>query len=130
MRNLDGRVKIETAIAPQVQDGDGAVDGATIVRDKNYEELIVPASLGAATGTPDSLSAVIKAQHRADNGESWEDYGDPVTITDTDPDGFLHLDAKGMKNEFKIVATVAFVNGTTPTVPVSAVAIYGEPKYL
>lgn len=130
MRNLDGRVKVITAIAPQVRSGDGAVDGAAIVRDKNYEELIVPISLGAATGSPTSFTAIFQAQHRDDSGDSWSNYGSSVTLDASGEFGSLHLDAKGMKDEFRVTATFDFTGGETPTCPVSAFAIYGESKYV
>lgn len=125
-RMLNNNVLPVVAIIPQNDDGN-AVSGADTTRDLNYEEGVILCAVGLVTGTPTSFSVIFKVQHK-DVGGSYADVGDTVTIIAGSSVAKLDVDMKALKAVFKVVATVAFVAGTTPALDLSAVTLYGEHK--
>lgn len=93
------------------------------------DSMVVLVPVGAATGTPDSFSVVVKIQDSADNS-TYADYAPDgattasVTVTAAGL-GQLSVDLRGARAYVRAHATVAFVNGTSPAVPCAAVLVFG-----
>ena len=86
---------------------------------------VVACQVGAETGSPTSKTVNYKLQDSPDNS-TWADYGSAgTTITADDTDGELDLDLNGADRYVRVVVTVAFVGGTSPTVPVGATLVLG-----
>lgn len=87
--------------------------------------IVITANLGATTGTPDSFTVAYKLQDSLD-GSNFEDAVDAsnnnatLTITTDSTAGELDVDltkfCRAAATHIRLLETVAFVNGTTPTV--------------
>lgn len=102
----------------------GAVTGSAIdVR--GYRHLLLELVVGATTGTPDSFTADAKVTHSDTEAGSYTDYqpagtaasGAVTQITAASTRKRKSIPLAGCKGWVKIVKTVAFVNGTSPTLP-------------
>lgn len=98
----------------------------------NSLQLVV--SVGAATGTPNSLTVDAKIQHANDVSGSPDSYTDYVPtigaaaitqITTGSKIGSVNVDLAEAKQFIRVVTTTTLVSGTTPTLPVAAVCIMG-----
>lgn len=135
MDNLDIGAIITTrkAIAPAARAA-GATNGGGIDRATPggviYNSAALHTSTGAATGTPTSLTVTTKIQHSSDDGstDAYADFApDGVTtashvVSAAASEGELNgINLRGAKRYVRAVSTVAFVDGTSPTVLTSSV---------
>lgn len=127
------------AIAPQAA-GAGAVNGGGIdrlVAAGEFASCSVAALAGATSGSPTHWTATFKVQHSVAQGSGFADYLPPgfsavptlvIQDTDTNPTadaGALDLDLSGANQYVRVVCTVAFTGGSSPTVLVAAALILG-----
>ncbi len=84
-------------------------------------------SCGAASGTPDSFSVATKIQHATASGGSYSDLtgATATTLTADSTAATADINLMGANQYLKVVTIVAFVNGTSPKVPVNATLILG-----
>ena len=130
------------AIAPAAARAAATVNGAAI--DKRSVEAacgggalegIIVVDVGASSGSPSAISLTIKLQDSADNS-SWAD----VTSNDiVDSAGDIVLTAEsqiqtlgfrlpGLRRYLRVVGTLAFTGGTSPTLLYSASVLIGHPQ--
>jgi len=111
----------------------GAINGTGIDCkqdvDGPFESAIAVASLGTAAGTPTAESLVIKIQHSDSSGSGYTDYADESGSTVATATGIasaapatndgariqLAVRLKNAKRYVRIVATLGFTAGTSPT---------------
>jgi hypothetical protein len=89
----------------------------------------VQAEVGAASGAPTSFTVDVKLQHgdKAD-GTDMADAGIALTQLSADNTNTAKdIDMVGLKRYIRAVATVAFVDGTTPKIPVNVKFVLGDP---
>jgi hypothetical protein len=89
-------------------------------------------AVGAPTGTPDSFSVIASIRQSASSDGSSSvavedcymdangDLADSVTLTEGNTETCLRFELSGDYQYFGLRIVVAFVNGTTPKVPVAA----------
>jgi hypothetical protein len=111
----------------------GAVNGPAIDR-QGYESMRVHGSSGASTGTPTSFTADFKVQHSDDGSTGWADYAPGGagatsaavgTLTTINSEVSKNFVLAGAKRYIRVVCTLAFVGGTTPTLVVGSVVALG-----
>lgn len=134
-RNIAGHLLVYKAVPPA--SAAGSVDGTTIDRQNSNGDLAMSAILnvqsGAVTGTPDSFTHNAKLQHGdASNASDMADYtmpsGSAAAIaeqTAASKDVSLAIDLTAAKRYIRVVKVIAFVNGTSPTLPNAASLVLG-----
>lgn len=92
----------------------------------DFQSFLAGVFLGAATGTPTTLSVTAKLQHSADNS-NWDDVvADDVNptvqvaLTAVNTQGFFAIDASRLRRYVRLVFTVAFTGGSTPNILMDA----------
>ena len=122
LRDLKSNIKTAVSVRPQAQAA-GTVNGVT-VDTKGYHSASAVLETGAATGSPTSYTLDVKVQESADNS-TWSDVtGLTFTqITADDQSQTIAIANIGTARSryLRLVSVAAFVGGTSPTVPVSAV---------
>lgn len=124
-------VKVMTSILPQAATA-GAVNGAAIDME-GYGEGMVVVTNGAATGTPTSFTFDAKVQESADGSTAWTDVtgASIVQVTTANKTAEIaveQLKKAASKRYIRVVATPAFVGGSTPTLLISAHVLLGRPE--
>jgi hypothetical protein len=111
----------------------GVINGPAIDR-QGYESGKVHASSGASTGAPTSFTADFKLQHSDDGSTNWLDpanlgagfaSGVVGTLTAINSEVSKNFNFAGLKRFIRVVCTLAFVGGTTPTLVVSSTVALG-----
>lgn len=109
----------------------GTRNGAAIDR-QGFLSAVISATCGAATGTPTSFTYDAKVQDSADGSTGWADYkpdGATVAaitqITAVNTNGRRNVNLVNAKRYIRVVETVAFVGGTSPTLAVAEDVILG-----
>ena len=136
-RNIGAFLRPAIGILPQDASA-GTINGAAIDRmspggtDESFESCVLHAVAGAETGTPTSKTVDAKLQESADGSSGWADITDAAvtTITADDTQETVDVDLSGALRYIRVVEVVAFVGGTTPTVPVASSVILGGDKKL
>jgi hypothetical protein len=92
-----------------------------------YGSCAVHAMVGAASGTPDSFTAIFVLEHSDASGSGYAAFSTLTTITAA---GELvkNVDLAGAKKYIRVTCTVAFVNGTSPKLPVACSIACGGAK--
>ena len=107
---------------PPAASSAGAVNGTGIDRlGANF--AILEAVTGAATGTPSTQTLDVKLQHSDAVGSGFVDFapggvalaGAVAQITAINARKRKQIDLRGAKRYIRVVSTVAFTGGTTPT---------------
>lgn len=127
------------SVAPQVASA-GAINGASV----DTQGIIggpplsaaVDVTTGAAGGGPTTQSATIQVQDSADNA-TFANYVPPglaaspsVAITVVNGRATLAVDLSGARRYLRVVCTVAFTGGASPTLAVSSGFTFGGLKEL
>lgn len=89
-------------------------------------DAIAIATLGAVTGAPDSFTVAITVEESATVGGTYDTIGTFVTATAGGEISTLPVTIKPAKPFIRATATIAFVNGTTPAIPVDVVLLVRE----
>ncbi|MEE9140513.1 MAG: hypothetical protein V3U18_07020 [Alphaproteobacteria bacterium] len=107
------------------------INGPAIDRSGFLSAVLHHAS-GAATGTPTAQTVDSKLQDSADGSTGWADItgaaAAQLTADDTDAD--VNVDFGTTKKFIRVVTTVGFTGGTSPTIPVAATVMLGGPDVL
>ncbi len=132
-------VNQQPSVAPQVASA-GAINGASV----DTQGIIggpplsaaVDVTTGALTGGPTTETATIKVQDSADNA-TFADYIPPglaatptAVVAAANARGTLAVDLSGARRYLRVVCTVAFTGGASPTMGVSAGFTFGGLKEL
>ncbi len=103
-----------------------AIDRMTQGADQGWLSCILAFNVGSASGTPDSFTADCKLQESDASGSGFTDItGAAVTQRTAAGQGFVNVNLKGCKRYIRATVTVAFVNGTSPRLPVAATIVLG-----
>lgn len=126
---------VPAAVAAGTRNGTG-IDRAT-PGGNLYMGCTLSATLGATTGTPTSFTANYKLQDSADNS-SFADYvppggvaADAATAQNTVASTIkeVDIDLSGARRYIRVVETIAFVGGTSPTIGTqSTLQLYGSDR--
>ena len=101
--------------------------GVNVVPGESPEyDAIAIASLGAVTGAPDSFTVVITVEESATSGGTYATIATFATATGAGNVGSVPFTINPAKPFIRATATIAFVNGTTPAIPVDVVALIHE----
>lgn len=110
----------------------GASNGGAIDR-SGMDSCKLICSVGAATGTPTSFTAITKVQDSADGSTGWADYVNPPgstvatapTVLADDTASEFNVNLRSAKKFIRTVTTIAFVGGTTPAIVTAPSVILG-----
>lgn len=84
-----------------------------------YHEGIVEVSIGEVGGAPDAKSITVKLQE-SDDDTNWEDVSGAEIVLGVDKTvGQIAFQPPKRKRYVKVVATVAFTDGTSPSIPLA-----------
>ena len=137
-KNAGAHINMAPGIAP-TNSGAAATNGTGFDRMpagvlQGYQSAAILLNVGAASGTPDSFTAIYKVQDSADNS-AWADLSAAVAAEAGVAVAFTTITAAGSaeydinlapcRQYVRLVCTVAFVGGTTPALPVSAAWAFG-----
>lgn len=126
MRTTSAEVRTGLAASPQLAPA-GTINGVAIDRLGCYSAVFTVVT-GAIAGAPTSQSVNAKLQHSDTSGGVYTDISGATlsTITAGNASGEINVDLSSAKRYVRVVLTVAFVGGTTPTIGVSATYCLGE----
>lgn len=124
--NIGGYTTVTKSYIPKAETGGSAVNGGAVDRTGFLSCLMVVHS-GAATGSPTSYTLAAKLQDSATSGGTYADItGAAITALTADNTVALKaVDLSGAKAFIRMVVTVTFVGGTSPTLPVAAEIVLG-----
>lgn len=126
MNDIGFYLKPQVGVPPEALSA-GAKNGAVVDRLGAYSALAI-FQTGVDSGTPTSFTATCKIQHGdADDLSDAEDYdqAEPVVITAEDTLAKIPFNLERAKRYLRAVITVAFVDGTTPTLVCSSTIVLG-----
>jgi len=86
-------------------------------------DAIAIVSLGAVTGTPDSFSVIVTIEESATSGGTYDTLATFATATGTTNVASKPFTINPAKPFIRATATIAFVNGTSPKIPVDVIAL-------
>ncbi len=80
---------------------------------------------GAASGSPTAQTVATKLQDSADGSTGWADVSGAAAtdLTADDTEDEVDIDLSGAKRYVRVVATISFTGGTTPSIPVAATLV-------
>lgn len=113
--------------AVKVQDSAAAtINGAAIDR-TGFLSGVLQGACGDATGAPTAQTVDAKVQESDDGATGWADVAGAAiaTLAADDTAGGVDVDLSAAKTFVRVVATVGFTGGTSPTIPVAASLILG-----
>jgi hypothetical protein len=121
-------------IAPQSQSGAGTINGTGVDRLQaagSFSSCAIAGLTGAVSGSPTAQSATFKLQDSADNS-TFADYVPPglsaaptLVLSAANAAGQVGIDLSGARQYVRVVCTVAFTGGSSPTLLVGAGLILG-----
>lgn len=131
MNDIGAYVKTLKGTPPLASSG-GTVNGAWIDR-RGYMSCVLQASTGAVTGAPTAQTLDAKLQHADDaSGTNSADFvpgaagsGAIAQITVANGEAEKDIDLTGAKPFIRVVDTVAFTGGTTPTLGKATTLVLG-----
>ncbi len=124
--DIGSYIKLVAGVSPRAAVA-GAVNGDTIDR-QGFDSCVIHARSGAVTGAPTAQTYDLKLQESSDGSTGWTDVvGAAITqITAVDASQEKGVNLLGCKRYIRVVATVGFTGGTSPTLQIaSAVALGG-----
>jgi hypothetical protein len=86
--------------------------------------------LGAATGTPSTISVVAQIEQSADGSTNWTSYNDlpgngTLTLTAASTQATMNVILQGAQQYVRITVTPSFTGGSSPAIPVIATLVIG-----
>jgi hypothetical protein len=131
LRNIGSYLKPVHTLSPAASSA-GARNGSAVDR-LGYESAQIVVQTGATTGTPTSFTVDAKIQDSADGSTGWADYTAPgatavaalTTLITADSTAKFNVDLSGAKRYVRVVQTIAFVAGTSPTLLNNAAVVLG-----
>lgn len=126
-------VLAKSTILP-IEKASAAAATGVAVDTSGFGDGVVVITVGAATGAPTAQSVAGKLQESADGSTGWTDItGAAITaITTNDKTSEIKVALNSRVAHLRYiraVVTPTLTGGTTPTIPVSAVVILGNPEY-
>ena len=126
--------KAVIAVLPTVTPLSAGVENGLVIDRLAFRTGIALLAVGSASGTPTSFSVDMKIQHGDEsNGSDMADYEDvdgnvyeATQLIADDTQTYLNIFLDGAKRYVRVVITVAFVDGTTPAIPVNASLTLGD----
>ncbi len=115
----------------------GTRNGASIDRSPaggvTYHSATLYAASGAETGAPSARTLDAKIQDSADGSTGWADYIPPgqatvaaiAQITAANSEAEVDVDLSGAKRYVRVVETLGFTGGTSPTLGVQESVVLG-----
>lgn len=128
---LGEKTKLIAGIAP-VAFAAGNSNGIVIDR-MGFYDAIVHLKVGAAAGAPTAQGVSLKIQTGdAPDGSDMSDVTGATiaALTANNAEARLNLDLNGFKRYFRVVPTVAFTGGSSPTIPVAVTLALGNANSL
>lgn len=124
--DMGALVSANANIKPQSLSGTTAVKGAALDR-LGFASGKLIAQVGAPTGTPTSFTATVKLQESDTTTDGdFVDIDGASFVLDADGESnSLDFNLQPRKRYVRAVATPAFVDGTSPTVPLQATILLG-----
>jgi hypothetical protein len=94
-----------------------------------FDSCVLAAQTGAASGTPTTLSVAAKIQESADGATGWADIADAAIEPLTVENGIARVNVRlpAAKRYLRVVETVAFTGGSTPTIGASSTIVLCGP---
>lgn len=125
--NIGASVKVVAGFSPQAAVA-GAINGAAIDR-LGFRSAVLHARSGAVTGAPTAQTYDVKLQDSADGSTGWADIpGAAITqITAANAEAEKDINLAGAKRYIRVVGTVGFTGGTSPTLQVASALVLGGP---
>jgi len=125
-QDVGAYIKPQVGIDPEDSAG-ATINGVGIGR-QGFLSCVLHHAVGAVTGTPTSFSADAKLQDSATVGGTYVDFGAAAAqLVADDTEADVNIDLTTAKQFIRVVEVTAFVGGTSPTIPVSAIVILGGP---
>lgn len=123
--HTEAQIKGVRGIAPAAAAA-GVTNGPAIDR-LGFQSGVLLVDAGAVTGAPSAQTLDAKIQDSADGAAGWTDVPGLAIQQITAPDiqRELSLDLTGTRRFIRVVQTVAFTGGTTPTLLASAAVVLG-----
>lgn len=133
-RDINSLLSVATSVAPQA--ATASVNGSGIDRASHSMAgcCSLHTALGAVSGAPTSFSVQSKIQHSVDNA-TWSDYKpdgvnvaqDAAALTAASTEHQTGVDLTAADRYIRVVSTISFTGGTSPSVEVAAdVILAGE----
>ena len=108
----------------------GARNGTAIDRG-SFSSCVLSVQAGAASGAPTAIEFGAKLQHSDDGATDWTDYeGAEVELTEASTIAEADVDLSGAKQFIRVVESLAFTGGTTPTLGTASQVVLGGPDHL
>ena len=131
-RNVGGLVTSRTALRPQASAAAAAFSlvGLTVDREA-FQSALFKTITGAATGAPSAVAVTSKLQDSedgttfADVAASQSNPSVTSSVAAVNSSGILEVDLSPLRRYVRMVHTVAFTGGTSPTVQIAAECILG-----
>jgi hypothetical protein len=136
MQDINSRVWIESAIPPQ-HSAAATITGTTMDRqttgsEQGFDSCVILLRSGTTTGTPSSFTIDSQLQDSADDS-SWSNVATSAVnaavthtqITAASTSRRLAINLRPLRRYVRLVVTVAFSGGTSPTVGVGATFCFG-----
>ncbi len=115
-------------VSPAVSAGNANGTVIDLVAEPEVGAGVVVINTGTPTGSPSSFSAVYKLQTSTDNFSA--DTTDVASVTVTAAGiNVIGFEPIAMSQYLRLRRELAFVSGSSPTLPDSAVFVLGDPKY-
>jgi len=125
IHNVGATVKVVTGVSP-VASAAATINGVAVDR-RDFGSAVLTHFAGAATGAPTAQTAATKLQESDTSGGTFTDVtgAAPSDLTVDDTDSSVDVDLTGVKRFVRVVTTVSFTGGTSPTLPVGAALVLG-----
>ena len=121
--NLAPKFKTYNVLIPKLQTATASGVGINVVPGSPELQAIAIASLGAATGAPSSYTVIITVEESATLNGTYDTLGTFATCTGAGNIAALPVLVSPAKPFIRATATIAFVGGTSPAVPVGVVLL-------
>ena len=126
-RDIGNWISAKAGIRPVAQAA-ATVNGVTITKGTSHS-CVLHAHTGAETGGPTTRTLATKIQDSLD-GSSWADLagGAGVDVTAVNSESEANIDLSNARAFVRVVATVSFTGGASPTLLIAAEVVFGPPR--
>jgi hypothetical protein len=123
--DVGAEVKVVAGFSPRASAGE-VINGAAINR-QDFQSCVLHARSGAVSGAPTAVTYDARLQESADGITGWTDIPGAAVeqITAADTEKHVNVNLAGVKPYIRVVGTVAFTGGTSPTLNVAATVVLG-----
>jgi len=123
--DIGSYIKALAGFSPQAAAA-GTINGAAIDR-AGFQSAVLHGRTGAVTGTPTAQTYDLKLQESADGSTGWTDIAGAAIaqIAAANTEAEVNVNLAGAKRYIRVVGTVTFTGGTTPTLQVASTLVLG-----